>query len=236
MAAPSRRSDVVAQDLTQVFFGVAGGCVGVILGLLAFRYVPTYMVVGAVFMIAGAVGFAVAAFKFYQTTQVPSFTLTCPYCARSQVFTAPPMDDVSCGDCNRLIHLEDGRILPVVEIDCPHCHAVNYYSKKTRRLFCESCSKEIPLPQLATASQNAALQQAMEDTRDYEVVLVASGGHPEQVLDALQRLLSLTRPQVKKTLETLPAALFSGIKRHRAELIRNNLMEAGAQVEIRPVE
>lgn len=236
MPEPLRRSSVVAQDMTQVFFGVVGGIIGIILGLLVFRYVPVVMFLGVVFMLAGAFGFGVAAFKFYHSSQVPAFGINCPYCAKRQVFTAPPIDDVSCGDCNRLIHLEDGKILPVAEIDCPTCKAVNYYSTKTRRLICESCSKEIRLPDAAVAAGSQAFRDAMEDTRDYEVVLNEIGNHPEQLLDALQQLLSLTRPQVKKAMETMPTALFSGIKRHRAELICARLVEAGGQAEFRPVQ
>ena len=136
-----------------------------------------------------------------------------------------------------MIPITDGKVLPVAQVRCGFCNALNYYSDKTELLLCEECNHEIPI---ATedgrpAKQMPSFYAVTDDDALYELVLVAHGYKTEELINALQHMLALNRSQVKQLLGELPAVLLTGINRKKAEMLKAQLSVNDGLAEMRPI-
>ncbi len=57
----------------------------------------------------------------------------------------------------------------------------------------------------------------------------------DDLIQALQESLGITRTQVRGLLTDLPSVLLTNVPRQKAEILRNELSHLGAMVEARPV-
>ena len=94
-----------------------------------------------------------AGYRVIQNKQIPIEKLACPYCQFSNSLTAKPEKDTMCRSCGRMIPIENGVILPTYHIACEHCQKQNYFSRRTIKLICEECGKEVNLDQVRNLIQ-----------------------------------------------------------------------------------
>lgn len=233
-----RRSDVLEMlGERSLLFGV-GGVIALLIGLLFYNYQRqggAMIGFAWVMMIAGVAGILVAAYFGLQARKVTGIRIKCVYCNAKNEFTEFPTEDFRCIECNRLVPILDGKVLPVQQVRCGYCNELNYYSEKNDLLVCEKCDREIPL---STGSQQRHVARAYaitDDERLYELVLVSAGNKTEEVIATLQTMLALNRNQVKNILSDLPAVLLTGIPRKKAEMLSAQLAVHDAAAEFHPL-
>lgn len=215
------------------------GLVGLVLlafGGLLIYYQGMFVVLGYLLAAGGlgAVGYSI--YCGLQIRKVHSTHVACPYCEAVNPLTEKPEEDFSCVGCHRMIHVVNGRILPVFQVRCGFCNHLNYYSETSVGLICEECDREIPIA--ASEGNQKAFFRAytqQEDVQLYELTLVSYGHKTEELISCLQHMLALNRNQVKDLLAELPQTLLTGIPRKKAEILASQLSLHEAAAEFHPV-
>lgn len=235
---PQRSSDLVETYMARAL-GV--GALSVVIlalgtGMFIFRG-DSGLALAIVLLVIGVALLCFAVFSLIQSRGVKSFTVKCPMCAASNGFLEAPMEDVTCRDCNRLIPIQDGKLLALKQVSCGACGESNWYSDRTKVLLCEACGREIAIAQAGgeTSWDGRPLYAVQDDNRPYELVLVAYSQVTDGLVDYLQHTLGRNRSQVKEMLSDLPCALLTNIPRQKAEMLRAELSHHGAAVEARPL-
>jgi len=183
----------------------------------------------------GLLGYAI--YSFVRSRGVTSHVVKCPMCGANNGFLQAPQSDVTCQECHRMIPIENGAILPLKQVSCGSCGESNWYSDRTKVLLCESCGREIAIarPGGDTTWDGHPVYAVQDDTRPYEVVLLAYGQDSDGLIDHLQHTLGRNRLQIKELLGQLPAVVVTNVPRQKAEILRNELSHRGAAVEARPL-
>jgi ribosomal protein S27E len=236
-------SDVVELISERALTLTLAGTLSLVLSALAFAYRgqgQTGTPAGWVLLIIGEGLLAYAVFQALRIRDITRVDVKCPYCNETnQVLTAPE-DDFTCSFCHRLIPIQEKQVLPVSQVRCGYCNALNFYSEKTDILLCEECNREIPI---ATEDDGrpkkqlaAAYVMVTDDEAMYELVLTGKGHKQEELIAALQHMLALNRNQVKQILEELPSTLLTGINRRKAEMLSAQLALHDADCELRRIE
>lgn len=236
---PIRRSDVIESIGERSLVSGVGGVVLLGLGILFYVYRGTGMLVGLAYVLlvggVGLLGFAI--FTAFRVREVAGVCVKCPYCEAANELTSEPEADFRCTSCNRLIPVVDGKVIPVQQVRCGFCNALNYYSEKNDVLICEECDREIPLATAGRPARHVPRAYARtDDDRLYELVLVSQGQKVEELIPVLQSMLAMNRNQVKQMLNELPATLLTGIPRKKAEMLAAQLAAHDAAAEFHPVE
>jgi hypothetical protein len=236
MPSVQRSSDIVEGHSERALtFGIMG-IAALALGLLLYVFRGGGMLMGLVWILllggAGALIFAI--YCVLQVRKVQSYTVECSYCHKKNNLVEEPQADFSCVHCHRMIPVQGGKALPVFEVRCGYCNDLNYYSSKTHVLLCESCNHEIPIAKDdgTIAHSRFAVQ---DDTRLYELILIAHGPETQDLVQALQHVLALNRNQVKDMLTSLPVTLLTGIPKKKAEMLQAQLNMHGASTDARPL-
>lgn len=237
---PERSSDVIEIHAEKAFAFGLGGLLSLSLAALLYHYRGDGMLVGLALVLACFGAYAVVR-SIYWATQIRKVTrveVDCPYCQHKNMLTEAPEKDFTCLECKRLIPIIDGRILSVSQVKCNYCGEQNYYSDKTILLICEKCDHEIPI-----AREDGGPKRQMpkgfvvdDDTRTYELILVAHGNETDDLVRALQQMLALNRNQVKQMLTELPVTLLRGITRRKAEMLQAQLTAHHGVCEFRAID
>jgi hypothetical protein len=236
MAKVQRSTDLIELIAERAFFCVFGGAAMMAVSFIFLRFrgdgwlVPLGWLLG----IFGAALFVVAVYSLFQAKKVTSFDVACPFCEAVNPLLEPPTEDFACVSCNRMIPIQDGEVMEVMQVQCGFCKALNWYCDKTEVLICENCDHEIPISQdddrpIKTLPKGFAL---VEDDSLYELVLTEGGIKTEEVISTLQQMLALNRNQVKDILDQLPSTLLTGINRRKAEMLQAQLAIHGATATI----
>lgn len=233
-------SDIIEVIAEKSFLVGLAGIGALILSFLVFTYLRAQGVVGGWMLAIAGVGLIGYAIKNALTIrEVTKFDVTCPYCNETNQVTTLPEDDFTCSFCHRLIPILDHKPLPVMQVRCGYCNALNFYSEKTQILLCEECNHEIPI---STSDDDtrpkktlAAAYALVDDENIYELVLVGKGKKTEDLINTLQHMLALNRNQVKQMLDELPVVLLTGINRRKAEMLQAQLSLHDGVAEFRPV-
>jgi ribosomal protein S27E len=195
---PIKRSDAIEKEYTQAVIlrhRGAGGA-GAHLPVLAVWRDVLLVLVGLRSHLAWLVGYAL--WSYYKTTKVPAYPVECPYCHKATVLVAPPQMDFTCEHCLKRVPIENGRVLEVIAVKCPHCGSMEQVSVKAAAAICEQCQREFPIR--ATGRVPAGMPLPQDDPTPYELVLLGVERlKEEQAILALERFLDLNRPDVKKT-------------------------------------
>ncbi|MEI7595501.1 MAG: 50S ribosomal protein L7/L12 [Bacteroidota bacterium] len=77
-----------------------------------------------------------------------------------------------------------------------------------------------------------AAEEVAEQT-EFDVILKAAGGNKLAVVKLVKDLTSLGLKEAKELVDGAPKPLKEGITKQEAEAIKNTLVEAGAEVEIK---
>lgn len=229
---PQRSSDLVETYIARALgTGALGGVLLVLGGVMfAFRG-DSGTPLAVVLLLIGAALLVYAAFCVIKSRGVASYKLACPMCGVENGFEAAPTSDVICRGCHRTIPMENGKILPLKQISCGACNESNWYSDRTKHLLCEACGREIAIAQ----SSGGATYAVSDDTRPYELVLIAYEPGHDDLADALQQLLGVNRAQIRDLLTNLPSVVLTNVPRQKAEMLKSELSHTGAALEARPV-
>ena len=237
MARIKRSSDVKEVHGEYAFVYGIVGIVVIGLGYLLFRYRGDGMLIGlgSVALLGGVGGIGYAIYQVTRVKKVPEIHVVCPYCAFSNALVEAPVDDFACTGCNRLIPLVNGEIVPVHQVRCGFCNALNYYSEKTEVLLCEECNREVPIAQADDMRpQKHSIFAVVDDEKTYEFLLTGFSPHKvEELSESLQHMLALNRTQVRQMLDELPVTLLTGINRRKAEMLQAQLAINDGESEFR---
>lgn len=151
MSGPTRASDVVEQNTTHAAISGGIAVVCLILGVVFFSYgaVPLAIVL---FVISAGCG-VFAGIRLFQNSQVPIERVACPYCQHVNALTGAPQGDFTCQKCLRRVPVENGVVMPVYKVPCEHCQTPNFFSRRTIKLICEECGKEVNLDSIRSMIQ-----------------------------------------------------------------------------------
>ncbi len=197
-------------------------------------FVPLATIILLIGLACGAYGIYCA----WQIRHVKYVHRICPYCETGNALDGEPTEDFVCIECHRLIPITDGQVVQVHQVRCGYCNALNYFSDKTDVLLCESCNHEIPIAHEEGHVSSKHIPSAYtvdDDSRPYELVLIAHGAKTEELIECLQHMLALNRNQVKQMLTELPVTLLSGIPKRKAEMLRAQLSIHDAAADCKPL-
>jgi uncharacterized protein YbaR (Trm112 family) len=235
---PERTTDVVEQLGLKVIVSMIGGVVAILFAVVLFVFQGEGTLIGLAWVLLVA-GLALLGFGIYNWTELRKVhveKVACPYCKFTNKLTEQPSKDFTCQGCYRLIPVQDGRVLPVMQVRCGFCNTLNYYSPKTEVLLCEDCNREVPISLDDSHTPKHIAFARRDDDKLYELVLVSNGGRKtEDLISALQHMLALNRNQVKQMLDELPVTLLTGIPRMKAEMLQTQLSTNDAVAEFRPI-
>lgn len=233
-----RSSDLVETYVARAL-GV-GALAVVFIGFSVFMYINRGDSGMALAVVLGVIGFgclAYALYSFAKSRGVTSHNVKCPMCGAVNGFLEQPLTDVTCQECHRMIPIENAAILPLKQVSCGSCQESNWYSDRTKVLLCEACGREIAIarPGGDTTWDGHPTYAVQDDTRPYEVVLLAFGHDNDGLIELLQHTLGQNRVQIKELLSQLPSVIVTNVPRQKAEILRNELSHRGAAVEARPI-
>lgn len=238
MDEPVKRSEVQEREYTQaVLLGIVGIlCLG---GTFIFwKYGGMFTSLAFIFGLAWLGLWGFAGWRLYQLRSLESHAITCPFCNQETAFLSSPTSDFTCEHCLKRVPMENGRVLEVVAVKCPHCGSLEQVSARASVAICEQCNREIMITRVARSdvSPLAHAPLAQDDPTPYELLLIHPGKHPEDVIHLLQSLLTLNRPDVKKILDALPTVILTNLPRRKGEGLMRQFTDLGAQVDLRPID
>ncbi len=75
--------------------------------------------------------------------------------------------------------------------------------------------------------------EAAEEKTEFDVILNAPGGQKLQIVKLVKELTGLGLKEAKAVVDSAPSPIKEGIAKDEAESIKNQLEEAGAEVELK---
>ncbi len=94
-------------------------------------------------------------------------------------------------------------------------------------------SAAAPMAMMAPGPGADAGGAAAEEKSEFDVVLVAPGDKKIGVIKEVRAITGLGLKEAKELVDSAPKAVKEGIAKEEAEQIKNQLEEAGAQVELK---
>lgn len=86
---------------------------------------------------------------------------------------------------------------------------------------------------VAVAGPAAADAPAAEEKTAFDVVLLAAGGQKLQIVKLVKDITGLGLKEAKAVVDAAPSPVKEGVSKDEAEAIKNQLVEAGAEVELK---
>ncbi len=74
---------------------------------------------------------------------------------------------------------------------------------------------------------------AAEEKTSFDVILKAAGGQKLQIVKLVKEITGLGLKEAKAVVDSAPAPVKEGVSKDEAESIKNQLVEAGAEVELK---
>lgn len=94
-------------------------------------------------------------------------------------------------------------------------------------------SAAVPVASLASVAAGSGGSEAVEEKTEFSVILTNAGDKKIQVIKVVRAVTGLGLKEAKDLVEGAPKPVKEGIKKEEAEDIKKQLVEAGAQVEIK---
>lgn len=85
----------------------------------------------------------------------------------------------------------------------------------------------------AAAAAPAAAAEAAEEKTEFDVILKAAGANKINVIKVVRALTSLGLKEAKDLVDGAPQPVKSGVSKQEAEDAKKQLLEAGAEVEVK---
>jgi len=86
---------------------------------------------------------------------------------------------------------------------------------------------------VAVAGPVAAAENAVEEQTSFDVVLKAAGQSKLAVVKLVKELTSLGLKEAKELVDAAPKSIKEGVSKDEAEVLKKQLEEAGAEVEVK---
>ena len=86
---------------------------------------------------------------------------------------------------------------------------------------------------VAVAGPAAGGEAAAEEKTEFDVVMTSFGGNKVAVIKAVRGATGLGLKEAKEVVESAPKAIKEGVSKEEAEELKAQLVEAGAEVEIK---
>ncbi len=86
---------------------------------------------------------------------------------------------------------------------------------------------------VAVAGPAAGGEAAAEEKSTFDVILTAPGGAKLQIVKLVKELTGLGLKEAKAVVDSAPAPVKEGVSKDEAESLKNQLIEAGAEVELK---
>ena len=94
-------------------------------------------------------------------------------------------------------------------------------------------SAAAPVAMMAAGPAGDAGGAAAEEKTEFDVVLTTSGDKKIAVIKEVRAITGLGLKEAKELVDSAPKAVKEGVTKEEAEQIKNQLEEAGAQVELK---
>ena len=88
-------------------------------------------------------------------------------------------------------------------------------------------------PVAVAAAAGPAVAEAVEEQTEFDVILKAAGANKINVIKVVRALTSLGLKEAKDLVDGAPGAVKTGVTKQEAEDAKKQLLEAGAEVEIK---
>lgn len=88
-------------------------------------------------------------------------------------------------------------------------------------------------PVAVAVAAGPAAAEAVEEQTEFDVILKACGANKINVIKVVRALTSLGLKEAKDLVDSAPGAVKSGVSKAEAEEAKKQLLEAGAEVEIK---
>jgi len=88
-------------------------------------------------------------------------------------------------------------------------------------------------PAAAAAAGPAAAAEPVEEQTEFDVILKAAGANKINVIKVVRALTSLGLKEAKDAVDGAPGAIKTGVSKQEAEDAKKQLIEAGAEAEIK---
>jgi large subunit ribosomal protein L7/L12 len=85
----------------------------------------------------------------------------------------------------------------------------------------------------AVAAAPAAAAEVVEEKTEFDVIIKAAGPNKINVIKVVRALTSLGLKEAKDLVDGAPQALKTGVSKDEAEDAKKQLLEAGAEVEVK---
>ncbi len=86
---------------------------------------------------------------------------------------------------------------------------------------------------VAVAGPAAGGEAVAEEKSTFDVILTAPGGAKLQIVKLVKELTGLGLKEAKAVVDSAPAPVKEGVTKDEAESLKNQLVEAGAEVELK---
>ncbi len=86
---------------------------------------------------------------------------------------------------------------------------------------------------VAVAGPAAAAAPAAEEQTEFDVILTGDGGNKIAVIKEVRAITGLGLTEAKAAVEAAPKAIKEGVSKAEAEKVRDQLLAAGATVELK---
>lgn len=86
---------------------------------------------------------------------------------------------------------------------------------------------------VAVVAAGPAVAEAVEEQTEFDVILKACGANKINVIKVVRALTSLGLKEAKDLVDGAPGAVKTGVSKTEAEDAKKQLLEAGAEVEIK---
>jgi large subunit ribosomal protein L7/L12 len=86
---------------------------------------------------------------------------------------------------------------------------------------------------VAVAGPAASDAPVVEEKTSFDVILKAAGGQKLQIVKLVKDITGLGLKEAKAVVDSAPSPVKEGISKDEAEAIKNQLVEAGAEVELK---
>jgi large subunit ribosomal protein L7/L12 len=94
-------------------------------------------------------------------------------------------------------------------------------------------SAAAPVAVAAVAAPGAAPAEAAEEQTEFDVILKAAGANKIAVIKVVRALTSLGLKEAKDLVDGAPKPVKSGVSKDEAEEAKKQLVESGAEVEVK---
>jgi len=86
---------------------------------------------------------------------------------------------------------------------------------------------------VAVAAGPAAAGPVVEEKTSFDVVLKAAGANKLQIVKLVKELTGLGLKEAKDMVDAAPSVIKEGVTKDEAEALKNQLVEGGAEVELK---